>query len=348
MYILDKATDKVIQSEYLTVRTDYKFAREYLIPLMDRLLVQRKIQASKFYKRLSTDIINGCILPSITIAFNDARLKQVVSEKTTNQLQSDDWILNNIEKAFVLDGIQRLNTLKNIPEDKLDLSTPFYVNIIFSDSMNKLLYRMIVLNNGQKPMSPRHQIEILMENIIKEFLEPIMDQQIFSTEKEETNNNIIKKSSLIKAYLAYVTQSINIDNQKIIETKLDEIITGQIIDSKVSEYQFEFTKIIEIIIKSVQTERKALEWFKNENNLIGFCSGISQNPMIINELDADIEKLLMIILLSDETADAFNFSKIKVGNLRRLIAQWLVQKYEDVKNNEYDIGDIISEISMLY
>lgn len=31
--------------------------------------------------------------------------------------------------------------------------------------MDRLLYRMITLNNGQKPMSARHQIEILASNM---------------------------------------------------------------------------------------------------------------------------------------------------------------------------------------
>ena len=31
--------------------------------------------------------------------------------------------------------------------------------------MDRLLYRMITLNNGQKPMTARHQIEILASNI---------------------------------------------------------------------------------------------------------------------------------------------------------------------------------------
>lgn len=60
---------------------------------------------------------------------------------------------------------KELNTLSRIDADKLDMSRILYCNILISDSMDRLLYRMITLNNGQKPMSARHQIEILAGNI---------------------------------------------------------------------------------------------------------------------------------------------------------------------------------------
>ena len=65
--------DLVIDSKYISGRTDYKFAIQKLYPLIDRLDIQRNLQNPSFYSRLRQDLVKGCVMPPITLA--------IISEK---------------------------------------------------------------------------------------------------------------------------------------------------------------------------------------------------------------------------------------------------------------------------
>ncbi len=44
----------------------------------------------------------------------------------------------------------------------------------------------------------------------------------------------MNKENLIKGYLAYISNSVNIDNQKIIEEKMNELIADKILNSNIA------------------------------------------------------------------------------------------------------------------
>ena len=69
MRILDESYDSVIKSHFFVARSDYDFALKKLVPLMDRLDMQRKVQGTNFYRRLERDLFRGCLMPPLTIAF---------------------------------------------------------------------------------------------------------------------------------------------------------------------------------------------------------------------------------------------------------------------------------------
>lgn len=355
--IFDKAKDEVINSVYLTVKTTYKFALEELVPLINNLQFQRNTLDKKMYRRLENDLLNGCIMPPITIAFNNQELMYEIKDKTIEEIMSSGLIENHIKNAFILDGIQRLNTLNTVAnEGALNLDLPLYANIIFSDSMNKLLYRMIILNNGQKPMTPRHQIEILMKNLLVSELEGFKNNEFIFSEKEQmkkNSKNKIKEADLIKGYLAFVSQSKNIDNQKIIETKLNEIITGKIIDAQIMSYKYEFKDILKYILSIIELEKEKefdyqfpvsfTTWITNENNLIGFCAGVSQQNEMMNE-DRMENEVIFAINKMEDVLNGLNVSKIKVSKTRRFIAEWMVLNFDKLLN-ELTTEDIIYKIS---
>src|SRR5436189_2940231 len=159
--ILDTAFDVVIQSDFLIAQTDYGFALKKLFPLINRLDIQRKVQGETFYKRLERDLLEGCIMPPLTLAFI-----QPGKSKLSSNAKLQKYVNEQISHGFILDGIQRLNTLNRIATDpRLDKTRPLFVNIIICPSKDNLLYRMVTLNNGQKPMSARHQIEVLASEI---------------------------------------------------------------------------------------------------------------------------------------------------------------------------------------
>lgn len=333
-------TDKVINSVFLTCKTTYDYTIRYIIPLMDRLDFQRKIQNQKFYKRLSSDINSGCIMPALTLAFIDQN-----AEKYFNKSKKffHNYVSKNISTGLILDGIQRLNTLKKSSlNEEFDRFLPIFFNILICPSKDKLLYRMITLNNGQKPMTTRHQIEILLSNVynFKNGTITIL------SEKEAIGGKAhgsFKASDFINAYLAFLSSSTNIDNKKIIEERLDELLANQIIERGISSDDMEFSDIIEYISKHSQ-EQSIKKWFQNENNLIGFCVAMRSSFSKIASLTTDV-LLEMINYFEKMFITYTDVSKVRVSNFRRKLVHVFFTYFNINYYRETDPGQVFMNLS---
>jgi hypothetical protein len=319
--------DLVIDSKFITGKTDYNFAIKKLYPLIDRLDIQRNLQNPSFYSRLRLDLVRGCELPK---SIKDA----------------EKYIDTNISTAFVLDGIQRLSALNRIftqPEldQKIDMNRPIFLNILICKKMDNLLYRMITLNNGQKPMSANHQIEILLGNIYK-----FKDLDIIiSTEKEKGKKgkyeNAFDKSNIIKSYLAFLAKSTAIDNKKIIESKMDELLAKKIIDSRITNDNIEFSSVISIINRLSSSEYLK-KWFDNANNIIGFCVGIRKSYHALREINLKVFETA--ILEFEKAFKALNLSTIKLSKERRNLTHFFIEEYSKVSEMaEIELLDILNE-----
>lgn len=202
---------------------------------------------------------------------------------------------------------------------------------------------MITLNNGQKPMSPRHQIEVLLRNVYDFDELPIE----LKTEKESNRkklNGSFKKEDIIKSYLAFCSNSVNIDNQKIIESKMDELVTEKIIDSDIPDKNFQFMDIIEKISGLIQ-DKELLEWFQLGNNLIGFFSGISSKMSFYSIKDDSINDFKKVITNFEKAFKSLNVSKIKTGMARRKCVEYIIKNYAFIK--ELDDMQILDKISLV-
>lgn len=346
--ILDKDKDHVIDSDYLTVKMSYKYALENLHPLINRLDFQRNSLNQKYYNRLKKDIIDGCVLPPVTIAFDSLTIKEEVSNLQDNN-ELARYICDHIDKGFILDGIQRLNTLKSASYDEsFNEDSVIYGNIIISDSINKLLYRMIILNNGQRPMSARHQIEILMERTIEQILEnELYNDRVYSEKNSARGDGKtkLKREILVKAYLSYSTKSVTVDNQKIIESKLNEIISEKIIESEIKDSELEFKKIFEFLMRLIDFSKteaancdiNLIDWFNNENNTIGFFVGIAKDPSTVLKENSKIISAIKTIEMIIETV---NPSKVKMSVMRRKVVSDII-KNVDIVNESESIDDYI-------
>lgn len=339
--IYSKGEDKVIRGQVALGEMPYSFAIDKLVPLLDKTKFQRKIQDKKFYEKLERDILNGCLLPPISIAYITHN-NEINSSSSLEDMQS--FILQNMNDVFVLDGIQRLNTLSRAKEASdnsinnpnhidLNVNQKLYVNVIFCDSVDNLLYRMITLNNGQKPMTARHQVEMLVDMAFDftEFNFTVL------TEKEElkkrTNEIYFKKADIVQAYLAYMTEKPLIDNKKIIESKMDELLVSNIMNSELDDSAHQFKQILNLISKYSNNE-KNYKWLFQVNNLIGFSVGSKKNVEILEILtEKDFEDL---IIKFESSFSIFNISTIKVGKLRREMITEYFKKIIKFKDNSIE------------
>lgn len=334
--IFDKANDGVINSVVATGKTTYQYAIDNLFPLIDRFSAQRKSQDKKFYARLERDILDHCLMPPITIAFVEQNFEPNSEEEIAQ------YISNNIHSGYILDGIQRLNTLNRASEDeRFDGAQSLYINVIISPTEDKLLYRMITLNNGQKPMTPRHQIEILTQELFD-----FTDIDITIQSEKERAENVIKGSfdlgDVSKAYLAFLTGAVNNDNNKIIGEKMDQIIVGRIMDKQPSDDDIEFKEVITEIDR-LCSNSEVKKWLKVGNNLIGFSVGIKVSHQKIKESNAD--EFSGAIELFESAFKAINPSKVNLGKFRRELSQKFIENYEQYSN--FDEMELVEEFSEL-
>lgn len=339
--LFDKTFDEVVKSVFCNGKTTYEYAITNIYPQIDKYYAQRKKLDEKFYKKLERDIPLGCIMPPITIALIDKNITGV-KEKTKEEIAS--LIDLNKEKLYILDGIQRLNTLSRAYNDRIKNNT-LYFNILISDSDDRLLYRMITLNNGQKPMSARHQIEVLAYNIF-DFGELSLPVQTEKDRSKKVIKGSFNKDDIIKGYISYMSESVNIDNQKIIESKMDELIAEKIIESEVTQHEFGYVDVIEIIEKLID-DPYLHKWFKQTNNLIGFCAGISKSFQSIKS--EEIVAFKEQIEKFEKAFENFDISKIKLGFLRRSCVNHFISKYETLKTfSPTELFENISSASMIF
>lgn len=337
MKVYNLAYDEVINGTCCLAETNYQYTLEKIYPLINKLDEQRKILDSKFYKRLERDILAGCLMPPLTLAF--------VSNKNLIEIEDlNNFVNDNISAGFILDGIQRLTTLNRASENENYNGTKeIFFNIIIAENKDKLLYRMITLNNGQKGMTPRHQIEILTKELFDfENLDIIVQ-----TEKEKKKNPITNSFSLgdiAKGYMAFLTNNVNNENSKIIEEKMDEILVGRILDNDISKNDIEFYDIISFVAKYAKNIY-CLTWFQTANNFVGFSVGFNNSYKILNELTPD--RLEIEFKKFESAFKIINLSKINLGKFRRELSKEFIYnlgKYLEI--NVEELAEVFFDLTI--
>lgn len=328
--------DEVLGAKYWIGQTTYKYAIENLYPLIQQLDIQRNLQNPSFYSRLRSDLKKGCIIPPVTIAF------------ITGDDQSEfdrNHINKHINEGFILDGIQRISAIHRayteLEETERDIfsSRILHLNIIIAPSMDRLLYRMITLNNGQKPMSPRHQIDILSETMF-DFENLSLRNQPHKSKQSSSSKLSAHRSDIIKGYIAFLSNTTAIDNKLIIEGKMDELIAERIIESNIPSEKYEFIEVLSWIAdKCIDVDIRA--WFFIGNNFIGFCVAARNN---FDEIKTEnIDSLKESIKRFEKIFSNFDKKKIKVGDYRRKMVSEYFGSLEKFKT-ESD-SNVIIELS---
>lgn len=225
--------------------------------------IQRKREKHKAYKRLKDDIREGALLPSITLAVKHDRVKEVLD--TIDDEPKLIRLLSSTGIVDILDGLQRtyiLNELKEegcIFKEGQELLLEFWLQ----PDMSKLIYRMIVLNAGQKAMSLRHQVELLFMSLRKTIEEQIDGVEIFveRDSSRRTNSNKYPLGSIVSAYQAYIIKSPELDKANIVAEGLS---LDNVMDSSETETKEKFEKFIKYF--SLFKELDELAWNYYENH----------------------------------------------------------------------------------
>lgn len=202
----------------------------------ENLEIQRRvIKGFKPYDRLRQDLKEGCLIPSIVLGIREGIIK------TPTNTDDNEFIISikktSSRNVFIIDGLQRTTAIQNVKsmlrEDELTnfLSRPLRVEIWPDITLSALTYRMILLNAGQKPMSLKHQLEVISRPLCDSLTEKY--QGIISIFREKDSNRRsgfgqYQFSIIAQAFQAFVQKSPHIDvrNEVIAELNQIDVLTN--------------------------------------------------------------------------------------------------------------------------
>lgn len=334
--------------------------------------IQRRREKYKGYERLKRDITGGTLLPPITLAVKIEFVENLIPLIDVDDLSSLEEALAIPGRAWILDGLQRTHILRDIviegqffPEQQTLL-----VEFWFEQNLRNLIYRIIVLNAGQKPMSLRHQVEILFFTIKNQIEERVPELQIL-TERENTRRTRPKTYPLdrvVTAYQSFLGRSPEVQRENIVATQLieedvlsasEEELGGQF--ELFVHYLKSYTELDEYICRIYdgpianapemdEQVQAGLAWFGSENvmnsffaALADFGSNEARRARIESALGILTDELRQALPGSDplgrrvlqELSHGFNTRRVNVGFATRKL---LVAAFKEFFREEGQIS----------
>ena len=326
--------------------------------------IQRRRETHKGYQRLKSDIKEGALLPSITLAVKPDKVAAILpvfeDAERTGRTEALAEALSTHGHVDILDGLQRtyiINDLKLKDGHKFVGGQKLLVEFWLEENLNNLIYRIIVLNAGQKPMSIRHQIELLFMSLKTSIEQRIPNLELY-TERDNKKRNRSRKFSLgvvSAAYQAFITKSPELQKDNVIANQLMEAGALDVSEDELSKQFDDFSKYLalyadldEQITRIYKSAKIALEdvpaegdgeaskpvsihngayanWLSTENVMMGFFAAIAlfgTSDSKTARIDEAIGALIKQSAGSGEGSDPLGlevFEKIRAGNNPRRI-----------------------------
>jgi hypothetical protein len=256
----------------------------------DRFEIQRKKEKHKGYNRLKNDIEKGTLIPTITLAVEPSlvrNFKDLLLEKNSTQIV--EKLITITDKIYILDGLQRTYIISDLKSKGtvFNFDQRLLLEIWFEEDIKHLIYRLIVLNSGQKPMSMRHQIELLFITMKETITKNIIGLKVLEEKEEEkrVNPKEFPFERLVTGYKSYLTKSPEADKDNIVAERMKE---ADLLESdeqflsepfiKFSEYLRQYCQLDEQAyrIYNVSEHNKYRNWFAEANVIQAFFAALSK------------------------------------------------------------------------
>jgi hypothetical protein len=316
----------------------------------DEFDIQRKKESHKGYARLKNDIKQGAIIPPITLALKPEDVESYRLLLRSHNVEKLEDLLNKDAKIYILDGLQRTHIIKEIREEgfSFDPNQNLLLEFWFEEDMGNLIYRLIVLNSGQKPMSMRHQVELLFMTM-QDKLKKDIPGLIMYNERDKKNRDSAMKFSfdrIVSGYHSFLNESPEVNKGKLITEKLDSgrVITDHelILLERYEEYTKYLSRYLKIDREAYRVYEKykaftgARNWLADENVVNAFFAAIGilvDEPVFEKRIDLAINKLLA------------DFQKAKVGDDPFALKDFdlIRQKFNP---KQFNIGNITRKTAM--
>lgn len=299
----------------------------------DKFEIQRKRVEPKKYSRLKSDFKDGALLPGITLAIEFSKVDKYLELIRNEEFSKIEDLLNNKEEIYILDGLQRTYIINDlINEGKpINNSQKLLLEIWFEKEINHLIYRLIVLNSGQKPMSMRHQVELLFMTLKNSLTKDIEGLELY-LEKDGQIRSKQKKFAfdrIVNAYYSFLTKSPETDRDNLVVKKLNE---DDILSSTETELNENYTSFKKYLSKYCELDAEIFRiynnsaklpsyknWLSEENTMKAFFAAVSKFKIDAKRearMDLAIDKLLQTLREGKDGEDVLlfmQFNEIKAG-----------------------------------
>lgn len=315
----------------------------------DKFSIQRRREKHPAYSRMMADIQKGVLLPTITLAPQlpqAAALKRAAQESAFDKAKLATLIVES-GNLNILDGLQRTYVLKDLEAAGHVFlgDQTLHVEIRIEPDIKHLIYRIIVLNAGQKPMSMRHQIEILFLSF-----QSTLEGKIHSLELFSENDNLRRSRSrrfaldrIAGGYHAYLLSTPEVEKQNVVAQRITEGTVLETDEDKLGSQFIEFSEYLDMycrlddeICRIYDGSNSILPtgtiWFGSENVINSFFAALSdygsnesRKIRISNALNKLLSDLRVAVRGSDplgletlqEITQAFPVRKVNVGSATR-------------------------------
>ena len=229
-----------LQSYCALAKCDYNWFLNATGGAERNLAIQREIiKGSKAYQTLRADLKRGCLLPPLVLAVKNLTMPADLLQPPAAGLWSDriGSILAQLKGSldgvaprdvYIIDGLQRTNAIKQTLDEVrgTDEEAPFLartarVEIWLNIPFGALAYRMLLLNAGQRPMSIKHQVEILSMKLQEELVAIPRLEILSSIEADRrTRQGQFHLAKLSRAFQAWLQGTPNIDLRNLVMEQL--------------------------------------------------------------------------------------------------------------------------------
>lgn len=333
--VLGEARDVRTGTRVIYAKSDVKTYIDLVGPDFDEFIIQRRRVKHKAYARMREDIVAGALLPTISLAVKGDFIPEL--EAVKNSSEETARILSRPNQVNILDGLQRTHTLFDLLKDGVELKPDQTILLEFwlEGDVRNLIYRIIVLNAGQKPMSMRHQMELLFFSTKETLERSIPGLEVYS-ERDETRRTRAKKYSLDRlslAYYAYVTKSPEVDKENIVAQQLQQ---DEILSEGEGKFGEKFDRFVSLLRGLAAIDEgvfrlypdDGLSWVGSENFLLSFfaaAASFDARPDGSERVDLAIDKLVnavrdgqvdddpMAFATYKDVVQGFNTRKVNVG-----------------------------------
>jgi hypothetical protein len=247
----------------------------------DKFEIQRKRVDPKKYTRLKDDIRKGALLPGITLAIDHLKVNDFID--VVHKKKSEDLVekLKKSKDIYILDGLQRSYIIKDLKEEKVVFQSEqkILLEIWFEKEINHLIYRLIVLNSGQKPMSMRHQVELLFMTLKKDIETEINGLEIF-LERDGMIRSHAKKfpfDRIVNAYYSFITKSPEIERDNLVVKKMNE---DDILSSKEDELNESYKSFVKYLKFYCELDLEFFRIYNNHPDLSSFKNWLADENTI--------------------------------------------------------------------
>lgn len=251
--------------------------------------IQRAIiKGTKAYATLRRDLRLGCVLPPIVVAVNlvlsDA-IESIHDNHDLGRLTSDFAGITS-DGVYIIDGLQRTNAIRQTAaeldgaEQAAFLARWVRVELWLNIAFGAIAYRMLLLNAGQRPMSVKHQVEVLSSKLLDD-LDDIPNLDIFrvSDTRRRIRPGQFSLSKLAQAFQAWLQGQPNLDlRNTVMEELLAESaieVLGQTVNQAGNVHGDGFRRFVDWLVRlDIALQQEHVSFLGSETVLQGVAAAV--------------------------------------------------------------------------